>query len=38
MLKGETVCDHSESLTSLVGVAARKAYGFRDRDEHVPIP
>lgn len=38
MLKGETVRHHSESLTPPVGVAARKAYGFRDRDKHVPNP
>lgn len=38
MLKGETVCHHAESLTSVVGVAARKAHGFRDRDKHVPNP
>lgn len=38
MLKGETVCHHAELLTSVVGVAARKAYGFRDRDKHVPNP
>lgn len=32
MLKGETVRHHAESLTPL------EAYGFRDRDKHVPNP